>query len=344
MVLGALLLAGGCDSPADVHRFSFETMGTVASGTVEVWDKTVRRLPSDVVAASFDSIDVRLSSWRDDSEVGRINLAPADSVMNVGLWLGECLRSAGALHAGSGGAFDITAGPLMHLWGFTSQQGHLPSPVEIDAARALLGGYEYDAANRTLVKRNPGAKIDLGGLAKGFAVDLAIRNLIDLGISAALIDLGGNIYALGIPEGRDAWVVGVRDPRDRTRLLGTVSVVNRAIASSGTYERFVEIDGRRYGHIMNPATGRPAEGLLGTTVIHRSATLGDGLSTALFVVGPAEAERLLRETYRDAEAILVLPAETATARTPVLVTPGLRGAFILAEDRHIDTVVTFMVR
>ncbi len=344
MMLGLILLTVGCDSPADIHRFSFETMGTVASGTVEVWDKTVKRLPSDVVAASFDSVDVRLSSWRDDSEVGRINLAPADSVMSVGLWLSDCLFAAQALHDGSGGAFDITAGPLMHLWGFYRHEGHLPSQAEIDTALSLLGGIEYDSANRTIVKYNADVKIDLGGIAKGFAVDLAIKNLIEFGISAALIDLGGNLYALGIPDGRDAWVVGVRDPRNRDRMLGTFSVVNRAVASSGSYERFVEIDGRRYGHIMNPATGRPAEGLLGTTVIHHSATFCDGLSTTLFVAGPTEAVRLLQETYHSVEAILVLPPSPGTTQARVIATPGLRGNFRLAEERLGDTVLTYLER
>jgi thiamine biosynthesis lipoprotein len=344
VALGLTLVVLGCNSPADVHHFSFETMGTVASGTVEVWDKTVKRLPSDVVAASFDSVDVRLSSWRDDSEVGQINLAPADSVMPVGLWLSDCLFAAQALHDGSGGAFDITAGPLMHLWGFYQRQGHLPSQVEIDTALSLLGGIEYDSANRTIVKHNADVKIDLGGIAKGYAVDLAIKNLIDFGISAALIDLGGNLYGLGIPDGRDAWVVGVRDPRDRDRMLGTFSIVNRAVASSGSYERFVEIDGRRYGHIMNPATGQPAEGLLGTTVIHHSATFCDGLSTTLFVAGPAEAIRLLQKTYHSVDAILVLPPSPGTTQARVVATPGLRGNIQLADDRLGDTVLTYLKR
>ena len=319
-------------------------MGTVATGTVEVWDKTVQRLPSDVVAASFDSVDVQLSSWRDDSEVGQINLAPADTVMPVGLWLSDCLRTAAALHEGSGGAFDITAGPLMHLWGFYQREGHLPSQPEIDAALGLLGGFDYDAAHRTIVKRNADVKIDLGGIAKGYAVDLAIKNLIEFGISAALIDLGGNLYGLGIPDGRDAWVVGVRDPRDRDRMLGSFSIVNRAVASSGSYERFVEIDGRRYGHIMNPATGRPAEGLLGVTVIHHSATFCDGLSTTLFVAGPTEAVRLLQETYHSVEAILILPAASGTTQARVIATPGLRENFTLTDERYGDTALSFLER
>lgn len=339
-----LSLLGGCDTPADVHRFSFESMGTTAGGVVEVWDRTIDREPAQVVAASFDSVEVRLSSWRDDSEVGRLNAAPADSVIPVGLWLSECLRVSEALRAGSGGAFDVTAGPLMRLWGFRGGQGRLPSPAEVDSARALLGLYTFDAANRTVLKHDARCSFDLGGIAKGFAVDLAVKNLVELGINAALIDLGGNLYALGKPEGREGWTVGVRDPRDRDRLLATFVVWHRAVASSGSYERFVEIDGRRYGHIMNPATGRPAEGLLGTTVIHPSATLCDGLSTTLFVAGPDEAVRLLRGTYREVEAILVLPPTAGETRARVVATPGLGGRLELVPDRAADTVLTFLER
>lgn len=342
----ALLLAvlWGCGEPADVHRFSFASMGTAGSGVVEVWDRTIDRSPAEVVVATLDSVEARLSSWREDSEVGRLNAAPADTVIPVSLWLSECLRVGEALGRGSGGAFDPTAGPLMELWGFRGGQGRLPTPAEVDSARALMGRYTYDAANRTVVKHDPRCRFDLGGIAKGLAVDLAVANLQELGISAALIDLGGNLYALGKPQGRDAWTVGIRDPRDRDRLLAVFRTWHRAVASSGSYERFVEIDGRRYGHIMNPATGRPAEGLLGVTVIHPSATLCDGLSTTLFVVGPDEAVRLLRETYREVEAVLVLPPEPGMEKARVVATPGLRGNLELSPGREADAVLTYLER
>ena len=343
-LLPLLLALAGCGEPADVHRFEFPIMGTTARATVEVWDRTIERMPAEVVAATFDSVEVRLSSWRDDSEVGRLNAAPADTVLPVSLWLSECLRVGEALHRGSGGAFDLTAYPLMRLWGFRGGEGRLPSQAEVDSARALMDRYVFDAANRTIVKQDARCRFDLGGIAKGFAVDRAVANLKELGISAALIDLGGNLYALGKPQGRDAWTIGVRDPRDRDRLLATFSTWHRAVASSGSYERFVEIDGRRYGHIMNPATGRPAEGLLGTTVIHPSATLCDGLSTTLFVAGPDEAVRLLRETYRDVEAILVLPPATDDGPARVLATAGLRGGLALEPARRTDTVLQFLDR
>ncbi len=126
LVLSLMITAAwlGCDSPADVHRFSFETMGTVASGTIEVWDKTMPVPPEQIVAATFDSVNVRLSSWNTTSEIGRLNAAPADSLMPVSEWVSDCLLASESLHRASGGAFDVTAEPLMRLWGFYRRQGH----------------------------------------------------------------------------------------------------------------------------------------------------------------------------------------------------------------------------
>jgi thiamine biosynthesis lipoprotein len=321
----------GCDGGDDLHRFSFETMGTVASGQVYVWDRTIDREPGELVQATFDSINLRLSSWRGDSELGRLNAAPADSPVVVSKWLSECLRVAEGLRDVSGGAFDPTAEPLMRLWGFYRRQGHLPVQGEIDSCRALLGGYTHDPFRDTVTKLRAETRFDLGGVAKGFAVDRAVANLVELGISSALIDLGGNLFCLGLPDGRDVWRVGVRDPLDKSRIFATLGLVNRAVATSGAYERFVEIDGRRYGHIMNPATGRPAEGLLSVTVVTRSATQADGLSTTLYVLGPEAAIDLLRKHFRQVEAILVLPGADAT-QARVLATPGLRGNLELRDE------------
>ena len=324
MAVLAVTLFIECRRKDDIHTFAFETMGTQASGTVYVWDRTQDRLPGDLVQATYDSIETALSSWRETSEVGRLNAAPADTTIAISPWFSECLRVSAGFHRLSGGAFDPTAEPLMRLWGFYRREGRLPTQAQIDSALALMGRYEHDPFRRTVRKLDAGTSFDLGGIAKGFAVDRAVANLIALGISSAMIDLGGNLYCLGLPEGRDAWRVGIRDPLDRDLLFATVRLVNQAVATSGSYERFVEIDGRRYGHIMNPATGRPAEGLLSATVIARSATVADGLSTTLFVLGPDAAAALLRDHYRNVEAVLVLPG-TGNVEARVVATPGLKG-------------------
>ncbi len=337
------VLAIGCSDSGDIHRFDFPVMGTRARGEIYVWDRTARQSPAHLVQATFDSVNTRLSSWDDDSEVGRFNTASAGSTYAISKWLNTCLRVSEELREISGGAFDPSAEPLMRLWGFRSRQGRLPAPAEVDSVRALLGGYRHDPFRRTLAKTHEGTRLDLGGIAKGFAVDRAVANLIEFGTSSALIDLGGTIFALGLPDDRDAWRVGVRDPRDPDQIFASFDMVNRAAATSGAYEQFVEIDGHRYGHIMNPATGRPVEGLLSVTVICRSATLADALSTTLYVLGPERAQRLLYDHYPHVDAILVLPASREKSAR-VVATPGLRNNLRLRpeyRDRYLLEYLDF---
>lgn len=320
----AAALAAGCSDPGDIHRFDFPIMGTRAQGEIYVWDRTVRISPVHVVQATFDSVDVRLSAWRDDSEVGRFNAAPVGSTYAISRMFSTCLRVAEDLRDASGGAFDPSAGPLVEAWGFRDGRPRRPSAADLATARALLGGYVHDPFRRTLTKTRAGVKLDLGGVAKGYAVDRAVRNLIEFGTSSALIDLGGTVFALGLPEDRDAWRVGIRDPLLPDGIFATVDLVNRAAATSGAYERFVEVDGRRYGHILDPATGEPAEGLLAVTVFARTATLADVLSTTLFVLGPERGRRLLHETYPHLDAVLIEPGD-GPGRARVTATAGLRG-------------------
>ncbi len=334
-------LTAGCGAPDDIHRFEYEVMGTVARGEIYVWDRTEHLSPAHLVQATFDSVDVRLSSWRDDSEVGRFNAAPAGTTFTVSKWLSACLRVSEELREISGGAFDPSAGPLMELWGFRRREGRLPAQVELDSALALLGGYVHDPFRRTVAKTREGTRLDLGGIAKGFAVDRAVANLIEFGISSAMLDLGGNVFALGLPEDRDAWRVGVRDPLDPGAVLATFTMVNRAAATSGAYERFVEIGDRRYGHIMNPTTGRPAEGLLSATAVCRSAILADGLSTTLFVLGLAPAQDLLRVHYPHVDAVLVVPA-VGTAKARVIATAGLRENLMLRPEYRDRYTLEFL--
>lgn len=343
-IICSLALAGfaltACQESGSVHSFEFETMGTVASGQIggESGAASAR-----LVRATYDSVNVRLSAWSTDSEVGCFNTAGAGTTFTASAWLGTCLQVASDLGGASGGAFDPSAGPLMRVWGFHRPKEHLPSLVELDSVRALLGGFEFEPGTRRLTKTLDGTQLDLGGIAKGFAVDRAVANLECAGVTSALIDLGGNIFALGQPAGRDFWVIGVRDPLDRSRIAASVTLRDRAVATSGSYEKFVEINGHRYGHIMNPATGRPAEGLLSATVICRSATLADGLSTTLFVLGPDQAIALLREHYRQVDAVLILPGiEKTEAR--ILVTAGLADGFTLSpayRERYTVEVLPF---
>ena len=330
----------GCGGGREASEWDFETMGTV--GTVRIYhaDATLAERGMRSVTAVFDSVQAMMSTWDPDSEISGLNRAPAGRSLSLPPWLDDCLFRAEEMREASGGAFDPTAESLMRLWGFYRGEGRLPSDAEIDSARALMGDYRHDRSAGVIVKGNSDTSFDLGGIAKGYALDRAGEALAALGIEDALIDLGGNLLCMGAPPGRDGWRVGIRDPRDRDRLFAWVETAGGAAATSGSYERYVMIDGRRYGHIMNPVTGRPAEGLLSVTVLASDATTADGLSTALFVLGLERGRELLRDSFPDVETVFVSEPE---ASEPPLITAsgGLEGRFALLPDTEDEYMVEF---
>ncbi len=187
----------------------------------------------------------------------------------------------------SGGAFDITISPLVELWGFYGDSYHLPGEQEIKDCLSGVG-YEYltIVGNGRLEKSRDNIRIDLGGIAKGYSVSQAAKVLRAEGATSALIDAGGDVYALG-KKGSKFWNVGIRSPRGED-LLGYVEVEDLAVMGSGDYERFFIKDGKRYHHIFDPKTGYPAEGLSGITVIYPDPIIADAWATALFVMGPGK--------------------------------------------------------
>ncbi len=310
-------------------------MGTVARLEIRGQVNEAEAGAPGRVRESFAQVNALMSTWDANSELSRANRAPADSAVTLSPQLGDCLARALEMREASGGAFEPGAEPLMRLWGFYRRQGRLPDEAKLAALLPRLGAYRYESELRRFTKLESETAIDLGGIAKGYALDLAAKGLRDLGLSSALVDLGGNLYCIGEAGPGRAWRVGIRDPADRNRLFASLDLKDEAVATSGSYERFVTIDGKRYGHIMNPATGRPAEGLLSATVVSKGATLGDGLSTALFVLGPKAAETLLLR-YPQVQAVLVLPPR-GNEKARVRATRALEGRLeILPEylDRY----------
>ncbi|MGD9547845.1 MAG: FAD:protein FMN transferase [Candidatus Krumholzibacteriia bacterium] len=304
--------------------FEFASMGTVAACSLELPPGLDASRAEALVQAVYDSLESELSIRRPDSAISRLNRAPADSAVAVSPWLGRCLELSRQLGEQSGGAFDPTAGALLDLWGFHRKRGVLPGAAAVDSARALLGRWRFVQEGRAVVKESGGTRFDLGGIAKGLAVDLAVARLRAAGVKGGLIDLGGNLFCLGGAPGRADWRVGIKDPLDKTRIFATVTVSNAAVATSGSYEKFVTIDGVRYGHIMNPATGSPAAGTLSATVIAPTGILADGLSTTLFILGPEQGALLLARHHPGVEAVFVVPGP-GPGEIDVIPTPGLAG-------------------
>ncbi len=330
------LILSGCGQETEECQFSFETMGTVASLRLMLPTDLPAEKAIGIVEDSFAEVNTALSTWSPDSEISRLSRAAADSAVNLSPLLRTCLTRSLKLHEQSGGAFDPTAERLMRLWGFYRRKGVLPSTTALDSALADLGKWRLEGNPALVVKEKPGTHFDLGGIAKGLAVDLAVARLRKAGVKDGLLDLGGNLYCLGGAPDREDWRVGIRNPRNRDELFATVTISEASVATSGSYERFVTIDGHRYGHIMNPATGRPAEGLLSASVIAHEGILADGLSTTLFVLGPDAAWDFLDAYYPDVEVVLVVPGINEGMDT-VRATPGLRGRLKLLpgfEDQY----------
>jgi thiamine biosynthesis lipoprotein len=284
-------------------------MGTIASVSVPAAEAGRLAADRDEVAASFERIESLLSVFRPGSDVSRINRATAGTEVTVAPETALVIRGALDAAGRSGGAFDPTVGPLMAAWGFRGGKPPEapPSDEALSDARSRVGWTNLLLRGSGVQWTRDGMALDLGGIAKGFAVDAGWERLYASGGRHYLVDLGGNLRCAGsaAPD-RQGWRVGVRNPFDTSRTLGLLVLTNgEAVATSGNYERFVAIGGRRYSHVMDPRTGRPAEGTAGVTVLAPSAFLSDALSTTLFVLGPREGMALLRRLPAGCEAVWV---------------------------------------
>ena len=256
-------------------------------------------------------LENRMSFFRQGSDVRALNEASGSGMpVLVGADTIRVLAAAKEYADKSGGAFDVTAAPLSECWRGAARRGDgiPPGEDELTRARSLVGSgglfVSHEAGTAMLEKK--GAAVDLGGIAKGYAADCAIEIIMSMGVEAALINIGGNVKTLGKKPDGQPWVVGLQDP-DKARgvFLGALRVAAASVVTSGGYERFSVIGTRKYHHIIDPATGRPASsGLLSATVIASSSMLADGLSTAAFVLGLERTAGLLAD-YPNAEAVLI---------------------------------------
>lgn len=275
------------------------------------------------VADEIRAMDKQLSVTDEESEIYAVNNDGGAQVA-VSPETAEIISESLAICARTGGALDISIYPVVRAWGFTTDA---PAVPEDGVIAALLGTVDYrqinlDGDNLTVPD---GMMIDLGAVAKGFLSDRISAILKDAGVEHALIDLGGNIQTLGTKPGGERWRVGVRDPENPQGMLGVAEIADMAAITSGGYERYFEQDGETYWHIIDPATGNPAEsGIISVTVIGKSGMLCDALSTALFIMGVDKAMAHYGQ-YGDFEAVLV------TQAGEVYITPGLVDSFTLAE-------------
>jgi FAD:protein FMN transferase len=242
--------------------------------------------------AEADRLEALLTIFKDASEVSFINRFAATRPVKVEPSLFDLLLLCQTLASETGGAFDITSGPLSDCWGFLKRQGRMPQPCEIDNARAVVGRDKIvlDCDRRTIRFARPGVRINLGSIGKGYALDHIAARLNNQARSCLLSAGSSSIRAIGSGEGGAGWAVGVRHPRKSDSRLATLRLRDCAMATSGSEEQFFDHNGARYGHIIDPRTGHPADRVASVTVISRSAAIADALATAFFVGGAEMAD------------------------------------------------------
>lgn len=267
-------------------------MGTYVAITLYAPSEAVGRKALEAAFAQVEQVEQAASTYRATSGISKLAAAAGGPPMAISSCLAGVLRRGMEVAEETEGAFDMTCGPLVRLWRKTWKHGQAPSPEQLAAARALVDrdGLKLSPDGKKARLLKPGMSLALGGIAKGYAVDLAVAAIRRAGISAALVDAGGDIYALGSPPRRARWLVGVRDPAKPGEILPkALAVRDRAVATSGDYLQFGTVKGHRYSHILDPRTGRPVEQMASVTVVAPDATTADAYATAASVLGPRNA-------------------------------------------------------
>ena len=248
-----------------------DAMGS--SYTVELYGSNRAQLEEAADAALDEAkrLDDLLSNYKPDSEWSQVNQRAAGSPVKVSAELFQLLSACIEYSRESEGAFDISVGPLMKVWGFYKGTGHLPHQAEVAAALTKVG-YRHvhlDAREQTVSFDRPGVELDPGGIGKGYAVDRMVDVLKRKGIGIALVaGSGSSIYGLGAPPSSpQGWPVDIRDPWNHEKTIATVYLKNMSLSTSGSYEKFFRAEGKIYAHIMDPRTGFPAQGSVAVSVV-----------------------------------------------------------------------------
>lgn len=333
IVLGIVLLLTGCQSGTEstpsepVQRTNF-VLGTVVTvtlfdnGTEEILDKVFDRLLE---------IENLMSANLDASDIGQVNLQAGKDAVAVSKETFEVVEKAIAYGQVSEGTFDITMEPVVKLWNIGTSDARIPEGEELTKALSFVNYKQIvlDADKSTVYLPEEGMGLDLGGIAKGYAADEIVRLLEGEGVTSAMLNLGGNVFAMGAKVDGSNWNIGIQNPFDeRNQYFGIASIKNQTVVTSGPYERYFEEDGKRYHHIFNTTTGYPVENnIASVTVIASTSMDGDALSTTLFALGIDEGLKLV-ETLENVDCIFVDYDKKVT------VSSGLKDTFVIEDSAY----------
>ena len=296
-------------------------MGTFANLKTIAKDPHTAKKCVEAAFSELQKVDKLMSDYKSDSEISEVNRDAFKRAVKVSKSTFEVLEKSVEFSKLSGGAFDITIAPLAELWRTAAESNSVPTEEEIAEARSKVG-YEklfLDANEMTVRFAVEGMKLDLGGIAKGYAIDRAIEAMQVGGAAGGMVDVGGDIRCFGLPpKGKKTWRIGLQNPAEpdsdeetlagvADQVLMVLKLTDAAIATSGGYRRFFLIEGKKYSHIINPDTATSAEALSSVTIISQNALDADALATAVSVMGPEKGLALI-EKIPNTEAILITPS------------------------------------
>jgi thiamine biosynthesis lipoprotein len=261
------------------NRFSFHAMGS--DHEILAWSHDAAHAAAAADAAIVDvrRIEAKYSRYRDYSVTARINAAAGDAPVAIDAETASLLRYADRCHALSGGLFDITSGVLRRAWDFGRTPPALPDARTVESLLALIGWHDVEWSDTSIRLPREGMEIDFGGIGKEYAADRAATILAEQGLGHALVNLGGDVRVVGAQPDGAPWRVGIRHPRMAGGVIASVALSAGAIATSGDYERYFEIDGRRYCHLLDPRTGHPVEYLQSVSVLAPLCIVAGSLAT-----------------------------------------------------------------
>lgn len=301
------------------------SMGSAVNLSAFAADEPAAVAAFEKVFAEFDRLDALMSVWKEGSDVLRINGAAGKHAVAVSPETREVLHAAQEVSEWTEGKFDVTFGALSGLWKFDHDiDGQIPDRSEITSRLPLIDyrALQVDDRAGTAALARAGMKVHLGGVGKGYAIDRAVGILREAGQTDFMIQSGGDLFISG-RRGDRPWRVGIQDPRGAPNtLFAAIEITDAAFSTSGDYERFFVRDGRRYHHILDPDTGEPAMATRSVTIMAKTATMSDGLSTGVFIMG-ADKGMALIERLEDVEGVIV------TADNQVRVSSGLKGRLAL---------------
>ena len=284
----------------------------------------------DAAVDEINRLDALLSTGKKDSEIGQINANNGGQLSEDGAVLME--RSL-ELYKSTNGAFDVAIYPVMKAWGFTDGNYQVPDTDALKATLELVDPslIDYDKETSTVSFKKDGVQIDLGGIAKGYTSSRIMDIYKEKGVTSGLVNLGGNAQVFGTKPDGSLWRVAVQSPDSEDEYLGVLETKDKAIITSGGYERYFEKDGVTYHHIIDPSTGYPADnGLISVTIVSADGTLADGLSTSLFVMGKDKAIDYWRAHSDEFDMILLTDDEK------LYVSAGIKDSF--TSDREFEIV------